>query len=408
VVISDWGCESAPSKLLEVNVHPLPKKPSIKVSPGLSICSGDTISLESDQAVGYIWSTGAITKSVSIFSEGDYHVKVTNEHGCSNFSDPLHIEFYPVPEVPLITASGPLTICSGDSVILKVGAGSEYIWSNGEKSSGISVKKPGNYSVRVKNSHGCLSETSPAVSVVVNALPQVSINSGEAVCINSAMEIAGVPTGGVFKVLDGAANIVNNLLIPSKLGNLLVEYTYTGLCSNSVTKNILVTDLPKAIPGPDQTLASSRDAKMQAALLPSERGEWALVSGSGEIWDIHSPVTQVSALGSGKNVFQWKVSKGDCVSVAEVTLTVDDFIIPSVITPNGDGENEFFYIDPAYGKVKLLIFNKWGRVEYQSDNYLNDWNGKSSKGVALPEDTYFCVLHFANGVVKKGSLLIKR
>jgi gliding motility-associated-like protein len=82
--------------------------------------------------------------------------------------------------------------------------------------------------------------------------------------------------------------------------------------------------------------------------------------------------------------------------------------VPSVITPNGDGKNDNFKISEFSGKIELIIFNRWGNEEYTNANYLNDWDGRNNKGAALPGDTYFYILKFENGKIKKGSVLIKR
>ncbi len=59
-------------------------------------------------------------------------------------------------------------------------------------------------------------------------------------------------------------------------------------------------------------------------------------------------------------------------------------------------------------KIELIIFNRWGNVEYKNENYQNDWNGQNNKGAELPDDTYFFILKFENGKIIKGSVLIKR
>ena len=147
---------------------------------------------------------------------------------------------------------------------------------------------------------------------------------------------------------------------------------------------------------------------MKAELSSSETGEWSLISGSGHISDIHSPTTRVTELSIGENIFLWKVRNGNCEASAEVKITVYDLFIPSVITPNGDGKNDYFKISEIIGQVELIIFNRWGNEEYTNDNYLNDWDGRNNKGEELPNDTYFYILKFENGKIKKGSVLIKR
>ncbi len=112
------------------------------------------------------------------------------------------------------------------------------------------------------------------------------------------------------------------------------------------------------------------------------------------------------------------------------THVVDVFpvqlFIPNVITPNGDGYNDYFVIKPKggdksaalsqgdggykplnsyYEKTHLVIFNRLGRKVYESDNYDNNWDGGN-----LPDGTYFYVLkcqgYKDKNVVYKGSVTI--
>lgn len=84
----------------------------------------------------------------------------------------------------------------------------------------------------------------------------------------------------------------------------------------------------------------------------------------------------------------------DFITVMPVKLKV-----PNIFTPNGDGINDYFEI--GYGEDgrpindlnqyflshKLVIFNRWGKIVYESTDYKNDWDGGK-----LPDGTYFYVL----------------
>ena len=59
-------------------------------------------------------------------------------------------------------------------------------------------------------------------------------------------------------------------------------------------------------------------------------------------------------------------------------------------------------------RVELRIFNRWGIEEYVNSNYSNDWDGRNNKDSQLPNDTYFYIMKFEDGKIKKGSILIKR
>lgn len=60
-------------------------------------------------------------------------------------------------------------------------------------------------------------------------------------------------------------------------------------------------------------------------------------------------------------------------------------LIPNVITPNGDRQNDAFVLkgmNPAEWRCR--IFSRWGRLVYQAEAYANDWNG-----AAQPAGTYY-------------------
>ncbi len=82
-----------------------------------------------------------------------------------------------------------------------------------------------------------------------------------------------------------------------------------------------------------------------------------------------------------------------------------DLIIPEGISPNGDGVNDTFEIIGLedYPDHRISIYNRWGRMVYESENYQNDWDGRSQDALDLgngflPEGTYFMVLELGNGV----------
>ncbi|MGY6562335.1 MAG: gliding motility-associated C-terminal domain-containing protein [Luteibaculaceae bacterium] len=63
---------------------------------------------------------------------------------------------------------------------------------------------------------------------------------------------------------------------------------------------------------------------------------------------------------------------------------------PNVITPNNDGVNDFFVIQnlsSITSPVTLQIFNRWGRVVFESNQYQNNFAGER-----LPDGVYFYVI----------------
>ncbi len=113
-----------------------------------------------------------------------------------------------------------------------------------------------------------------------------------------------------------------------------------------------------------------------------------------------------------------------CISQAsdiQLTIISCDITIYEAFSPNGDGKNEFFYVEGLehYENSVVTIFNRWGTQVYHSDNYKNDWDGRSQNamninGDVLPEGTYFYLLQLGgkeqpnSGEIYKGYVYLKR
>lgn len=80
----------------------------------------------------------------------------------------------------------------------------------------------------------------------------------------------------------------------------------------------------------------------------------------------------------------------------------DGLTVYNGISPNNDGLNDVFIIEGVeLFNNNLKIFNRWGRVVYDVENYKNTFNGVANKKVVgtkgnkLPVGTYFYVLELA-------------
>jgi gliding motility-associated-like protein len=92
--------------------------------------------------------------------------------------------------------------------------------------------------------------------------------------------------------------------------------------------------------------------------------------------------------------------------------TEDCFVIHNVITPNGDGLNDFLVIDclGLYPYNHLDIYNRWGdRVNFFV-NYNNAdrvWKGTNTRGEILPDGTYYYVMTTKNGFTFTGWIYLR-
>ncbi len=184
--------------------------------------------------------------------------------------------------------------------------------------------------------------------------------------------------------------------------------------NNSCTDTAMVTlsfaAIPEANAGPDQELDNIFTTQMEA-IDPGNgfSGVWNLVSGSGTPLDNTSPNTNIRNLALGKNSFTWTISNELCSSSDSVSIFVYDIFIPEVITPNGDGQNDIFYIKgiEKISPVEVTIMNRWGIEVFYSEDYQNDWDGTNKNGNLLTNDTYFFVISIPGAGVRKGFVILK-
>ena len=104
----------------------------------------------------------------------------------------------------------------------------------------------------------------------------------------------------------------------------------------------------------------------------------------------------------------------NCSTTATIKLECDaEPVIPNIFTPNGDGSNDNFVIkNIEYWNINLQVFNRWGVIVYEDNNYKNNWDGKY-KGNPIADGTYFYIIK-AKGKDSgreeehKGSVMIMR
>jgi gliding motility-associated-like protein len=137
--------------------------------------------------------------------------------------------------------------------------------------------------------------------------------------------------------------------------------------------------------------------------------------GDGETSSETNP-THIFAFNNSYTVTLSAGVNNNCTSDSSVVINVDSFEdlfdikISNVLTPNGDGKNDFFEVQIP-GKVNecttITIFNRWGQEVYHSDNYSTKWDGRNPSGKPVPAGTYYYIVD-VNGLNYKGSITILR
>jgi len=172
VMVTDTNqCENSDSFAVAVNTLPMV---SIANSGLDTICGGDSLDLTASGAASYVWNTSAMTATISISPAASftYVVTGTDGNGCDNAAS-LEIV---VNAAPVISITGPDTICPGDSATLFANGGVSYSWDTGSNQDSIVVSPAATtvYSVMGVDANGCMGNgdwtvnlgTLPAVPVI--------------------------------------------------------------------------------------------------------------------------------------------------------------------------------------------------------------------------------------------------
>ncbi len=256
--------------------------------------------------------------------------------------------------------------------------------------------------------------SSGVVRVVFHDLPVINAGADTAVCKGSTIQLLAEGVGAFNWVPADLLNnpaIFNPVASPETTTTFRVNLTDQFGCKNSDSLIVEVIEKAVADAGPDQVLDYVFETTMNAQLAnDSETGIWSVISGTGQFADNKYSKTSVTDLSVAENLFLWTVSNGVCPSSSDsVKITVNDFIIPTLITPNMDGKNDYFVLRglSTLGITELIIFDRRGAQMYKNSHYDNTWNGVDYNGNSLPDDTYFYVIRTENGKSLSGYIVIR-
>jgi gliding motility-associated-like protein len=251
--------------------------------------------------------------------------------------------------------------------------------------------------------------------VAFHDLPTVSAGRDTTTCKGSSVQLNAIGAGTVSWIpvaFVSNPDIVNPIATPDTTTTFTVNLTDQFGCKNSASIIIEVRDKIVADAGPDQTLGYVFTATLAAKIAHSyETGVWRLISGTGEIVDSTAANTTVNGLAVGDNKLLWTVSNGFCPPSRDtLIISVINFEIPTLITPNMDGRNDYFVLRglSTLGKTELIIFDRRGIQVYRNTNYDNTWDGVDYNKKPLPDDTYFYIIRTANGKSFRGYIVIRR
>ncbi len=371
-------------------------------------CKGNTINLNSSFVSGanYQWNgpNGFVSNSQNIsistansIHAGLYSLSLTG-NGCVSPITSINID---VVDLSLPILVGDTTICEGLDISLQVSSGSipfSSIWQdnfgniynlNNLFIPNVSFVNAGVYSVYNTYS-GCNSDTLN-VNVTILPLPQIIypvINSP--VCLGDSLVLVADTTNHLYQYSWQSPlgnNFVGDTIIiyPVTIldaGNYSLE-AISGECGSS-NYNLFadVLTLPQFNLGNDTTICDSQPITLVAPV------------SSSYIWSTGQTSQSITTNFNGDILLTVRDSNNcSYTDTLHITSLTCESEAPNVFTPNGDGENDKFYLTGDNLKeVFCEIFDRWGNKIYTIAQADAAWDGTNQNtGLKMPQGTYYFV-----------------
>ena len=383
-----------------------------------SVIAGTT----SPSNISFTWNTGAENALLENISAGTYTLTVTSEFGCSateetSIEAPTPIHLLPVATSNYngfnISING---LNDGIAEINPTGGTSPYsvLWENGETNFENDSLSAGIQNISLIDANGCIAQA----SIEIN---QPTILDGYADVLSDYNGQDITCTGNE----DGKAIAFGFGAVP--------PYTYAW--SNNVfadstiqlkpgSHQVTITDANGANFSTDVTLYEPDPIELELQSTPSSNpgdGTVSVIARGGSapynfIWNDSQARSSESLNFLEPGWYRVTVTDANGCQEEEqieVEKSLEILCIKKniVITPNGDGRNDFLTLDCIHPfKNDVELYDRWGNIVFQSINYDGSWTGLK-KNKQVPDGGYFYIIKVVLPTGKrtfKGSLTIIR
>ena len=247
------------------------------------------------------------------------------------------------------------------------------------------------------------------VQITMSYLQYIGAGRDSSVCVNGSALIGGaknitgqgvtyswLPTSGLSD-----SSLPQPIATPIQTTTYTLTATIAGCLPQTDEVTITIIPTPPINAGIDTTM---------------KEGETAILHASGGFFYAWSPTNTLTYPNTANPnaepiittdyVLYGKDKTGKCHSTDTVTVHIipsDEVVFYNTFTPNDDGNNDTWYIGniDKYPLNHVEIYNRYGKLVFQTDGYVNAWNGNTWDGKAfgnnLPAATYFYIVDLGKG-----------
>lgn len=349
-----------------------------------------------------ITATGINTTPISYNTAGVYNYQLiaTNSFGCKDTATG-NFEIFGLPNV---SAGNDIFICQNSGKQLQATGANSYVWSPSVGLSCVGCAAPiatpdslKQYTVIGTDINGCKDTSTVKVQVVYPF--KMTPGNSDTLCIgeSSILKINGAASY-IWSPSTGLNNTSSNSVIARPTSTTL--YKVVGEDLNGCFKDtayfpVQVYPYPTVRIMADTTIVVGNNITLN----PIISSDVTSVIWQNPVGVVANNYPALVVHPTGQTQYNVLVKNpGGCTSTARTTVYVTcgngNIFIPNTFSPNGDGNNDNFYVRGTglYNIKSMRIFNRWGELIFtKASIFPNDpnagWDG-TYKGVALNPDVF--------------------
>jgi PKD repeat protein len=196
-----------------------------------TVCADANISVNNNSNgnnLSYLWEYDSISSTLanptfSIIEAGTYDVTLTVTGDSCSDSLVKQIE---VLELPYADLGNDTNICDGDTLVLALAAGNDYLWSDGSTSYQNSIATISSLSVTVTDDNGCEGIDTVAVTGIFQTIG-VNMGANQTICPEEAVTLNAGSGGSTYSWSTGGSNQMETVM---QEGTVSVTVSESGLC----------------------------------------------------------------------------------------------------------------------------------------------------------------------------------
>ena len=184
-------CKTDSDQIYINSIYSLPQQPTVILPPIDYVCENDsmrllaiadsTFNLQWFFADDFNWHllNGETDSVYYAKHNGVFFIRVTNQNGCINYSDPVTVTYDNV--LPTVNAAGPSSFCEGGEVLLYSSPGTNFIWNTSDTTESITVSTPGDYYLSYIDANSCPKVTD-TITITILSKPFVTLGPDTTLC----------------------------------------------------------------------------------------------------------------------------------------------------------------------------------------------------------------------------------